>query len=666
MFWTADECRQKLAQYPWLKIHNQRLFCKICQEVGSLKLDSSKGVYLRNNWTQEGVTSSSDRYDMGRQKTSIRRKIFDHKVSASHKSAETILKDAKKNVLPEAVLKNKMHQSATSGRLLVTAYSLAKDNRPYTAFTERTELQEANGVELGKGLHSRHSATAMIDLISESMHEKLCKEIIKEANKISVLLDESTTVSNKSCLVVYLRTSWLGDESGECFAFPLGLLELGSLTANHITEKLLYLLAKSGFTEDYLNQHLIGACSDGASVMVGIKAGVLTQLKNKFPNIFLWHCMCHRIELAINDAVDSVTQINHVKSFLDKLYSIYHVSAKAQRELAECAQSVESELAKIGRVLDVRWVASSHRSLLAVWKSYAALHKHSTDSDSAKSPKHKATYLGMKNVLESKQFAHSLAVMLDALSAVSELSQALQKESCSLAKAYQLMHRTIRHLKLQKENKMGEFWQTYDHCDGVLFGVILRDKGTFLNKNAFLQALIDNISSRLSNNLSTTHDEFSTFLGEMDILDPKKWPSGVLSPWPVGESKLKSLCKRFGLADYRDYLLEFRDFIDNPESMPRLICKIQAILNTLPVSTADCERGFSTMNILCSNLRNTLTVKHINNLMFVSLVGPPVKLFKPQHYVKLWLKTHRSADDTRTKVAAPRHNNRYSRLWKLF
>ena len=39
--------------------------------------------------------------------------------------------------------------------------------------------------------------------------------------------------------------------------------------------------------------------------------------------------------LAIGDAVKSVIQVNHVKSFLDKLYSIFSQSPKPQRELEE-------------------------------------------------------------------------------------------------------------------------------------------------------------------------------------------------------------------------------------------------------------------------------------------------------------------------------------------
>ena len=123
---------------------------------------------------------------------------------------------------------------------------------------------------------------------------------------------------------------------------------------------------KYKFEKRYLEKHLIGVCSDGASTMVGSKSGVLTRLKELYPDILLWHCMCHRIELAVGDAVKSVTAVNHVKVFMDKLYSLYSQSPSLNRELQTVAASLGVELLKIGRVFDIRWSASSYRTVNAI------------------------------------------------------------------------------------------------------------------------------------------------------------------------------------------------------------------------------------------------------------------------------------------------------------
>ena len=51
------------------------------------------------------------------------------------------------------------------------------------------------------------------------------------------------------------------------------------------------------------------------------------------------------------------------------------------------------------------------------------------------------------------------------------------------------------------------------------------------------------------------------------------------------------------------------------------------------VSPAACERGFSTLNIICSPLRNSLSTALISSQLFISLVGPPVHEWKPAKYV---------------------------------
>ena len=82
--------------------------------------------------------------------------------------------------------------------------------------------------------------------------------------------------------------------------------------------------------------------TDGASVMLGKQSGVATRLRALYPLIFPWHCMNHRLELAVADAIKEITAINTFKSFLDCIYILYSQSSKNQRELHDA----RNELAK--------------------------------------------------------------------------------------------------------------------------------------------------------------------------------------------------------------------------------------------------------------------------------------------------------------------------------
>ncbi|KAJ3605313.1 hypothetical protein NHX12_027362 [Muraenolepis orangiensis] len=92
--------------------------------------------------------------------------------------------------------------------------------------------------------------------------------------------------------------------------------------AKDIEEALLNSLDTAGFTEEWLQKNCVSFVSDGASVMLGKNSGVATRLTARYPNLFTWHCMNHRLELAVSDAVDEVQAVNHFKVFLEKIHNL--------------------------------------------------------------------------------------------------------------------------------------------------------------------------------------------------------------------------------------------------------------------------------------------------------------------------------------------------------
>lgn len=85
--------------------------------------------------------------------------------------------------------------------------------------------------------------------------------------------------------------------------------------------------------------------------MVGGKNGVYTKLKSMFPGLIGWHCLNHRLELSVSDAVKHCTETNHFTIFLDKLYCLYNQSPKNLRELNAVVSGLGVCLRRIGRVL---------------------------------------------------------------------------------------------------------------------------------------------------------------------------------------------------------------------------------------------------------------------------------------------------------------------------
>ena len=147
-------------------------------------------------------------------------------------------------------------------------------------------------------------------------------------------IDESTTLSRKTTLIIYIRVAF-NDALHTIF---LDLLELSQTDASTIYEELIKCLRSYGFDDAYLSENLIAFATDGASVMLGRRSGVAIRIREKFPRVITWHCIAHRLELAVNDSVEEVTGVNNFRIFMDKLY--IHSITNLRKIKGSCMKSL--------------------------------------------------------------------------------------------------------------------------------------------------------------------------------------------------------------------------------------------------------------------------------------------------------------------------------------
>lgn len=564
-------------------------------------------------------------------------------MSSAHKFASKILSEKESDKLKKQFENSSYKNHLTTVAVFRTAYYISKNNKPYSDHFSLLELQKINGLDVGTTLHSRFSSTSIISHIAIQMKEKIVHNIIESNSKISVLIDESTTLSTKSAMVVFIKASIASEDP--IFIF-LDLVELRHQNAENIANQLIECLHKSGFSDKYLKTNWISFVTDGASVLLGKKCGVAKRLKEIYPLIFNWHCLNHRLELAVNDTMKDLTAINHFKSFIDSLYVLYNNSPKNKNELKDACNELDVIFVKIGRVLDVRWVASSWRAVSAVWKTFAALSKHFYDSsiDMTKDSKTRNKYLGLHKRLCSPEFLLDLSLMCDVLLELSNLSLKLQSKKTTLTEADSSIKRSIRIIDSLTNNSGDHMKDAEIAAVSMIFKNIQLtsySKIVPIHKNQFIASICNNLRNRLleTNDLSVIKD--------ISILDKSTWPVSVNIRY--GEEEIKRLCKRFML-NKNDALNGFRIYIDEDKYPKDIIPELNNCVNTFPCSTAECERGFSLLNLICTDLRCKLTINNIANLMFLNINGPPLQLWNPKPYVKSWLlNQHRSADDNRTK-----------------
>lgn len=101
----------------------------------------------------------------------------------------------------------------------------AKLDRPYTDFPHLVDCHKLNGLNMGLILYSEKSCQVIINSISSDMQSNLCKEITRDSSKVFVMVDESTNVAGKCCLVIHVKAI-LGGQPTHLFLDIVDLLLL--------------------------------------------------------------------------------------------------------------------------------------------------------------------------------------------------------------------------------------------------------------------------------------------------------------------------------------------------------------------------------------------------------------------------------------------------------
>ena len=266
-----------------------------------------------------------------------------------------------------------------------------------------------------------------------------------------------------------------------------------------------------------MKSNLIGFASDGASALRGIYIGAAIRLQEVLGmEIPSFHCMAHRLELAVHFVVQSLNSVSHFRVLCDEFHSVYSYSIKRLLELQMCAKELSRQILKLGKVFDVRWLMSSYNAVNALWMDLAALQMHMNKlvKDSSVSGKDKAKFSGLERKLKTWLIIAEMALMRDVLHEYSRFSLHLQHRDATIMTVPDHLEVVIRALEaikdaygstlqpvmniavdMQESDAVGDF----DTLLKLSFGAILKkpskkDQKDFdVFRKQFLQGLIDNI-----------------------------------------------------------------------------------------------------------------------------------------------------------------------------
>ena len=87
---------------------------------------------------------------------------------------------------------------------------------------------------------------------------------------------------------------------------------------------------------------MVATGSDGASVNLGKRHSVTAILNADVESLIIMHCINHRIELGVLDAMKlrDIPEFKKMKDILMMVHKHYHFSAKAVRGLREISEAM--------------------------------------------------------------------------------------------------------------------------------------------------------------------------------------------------------------------------------------------------------------------------------------------------------------------------------------
>lgn len=592
------------------------------------------------------------------------------------------------------------------------AYMIAVEEIPFTKFSSQILLMKKNGMDISKTYDNDTACAEFVGCIADELKDSTL-EGAQKANYISVITDCGTDVSGRDNVITYCRHI----SAGVAVTRLVGLAELDHCHAQGTLNTIKTLLGNADQTNpDWWQDKMSAFGADGASVNMGAVGGVGALLRSEVGEHALsFHCLPHRLELAMLSTQRSVPMIEKVYDLLQLVWKTYHFSPKSKRELKAIAAELGCTVRTPSAVKTQRWLPHIYRALSVFLQAnpatgqgqYMVVHHHMEHlAATSKNTDIKGRAKNIVQQMENLSFVGFCHFLHDLFSEVSKLSLTLQKNSLILPQAVAAIESclvTVKGLKEKplRDGKLQEFLQHTvsgqdSHAEtaeqqevqpasrrgraasssysGITFqNIKLKSHQSHTTFRNYLNLLIEKtvditvkeLEKRFGNmmrSLEHGNSRGSEIIKCFSVFCHDAWPEDVVT---FGEEEIDTLVNWYKYiltkngCDVAAMQTEWRmlkilvkgQFMDKAYvglwevmltkepfcSDFKNILHLVEIMLVLPISAAQCERGFSAQNRIKSKVRNSLSVSTLEDLVRISTEGPSLELFDPEPSVKRWL-----------------------------
>ncbi|XP_062853960.1 zinc finger MYM-type protein 1-like isoform X2 [Trichomycterus rosablanca] len=524
---------------------------------------------------------------------------------------------------------------------------------------KRLEQQVKNAKYTSKTIQNE-----ILECLAAMVKEEIIQEV-KTSKQFSVIVDETKDVKKKEQISFVLRYFYNGVVHESFLEFEVA----EHLDAASLSDKIICFLEKHGL--EY-KKNLVGQGYDGAAVMRGAHAGVQAKIKEVAKHAFYVHCSAHCLNLVIVDAVKSVADAGNFFSLLERLYVFMSGSYVHNKWLEVQREMFDGAPRELQQLSDTRW-ACRHIACRNVMDRLPAIVQVLEEIASENHPQRAVEARGILAQIDLN-FAGSLVLFKKVLSDSKFLSDMLQSKTVDYAKAVELIEALKETLiQYRSQASFEEMWsETLDLCqrsnidttqrkpkrprqtakvlqDTVIHStlgqhVVPDSKHTFCVSVYYpvLDNMIGEIGRRFSNTnckimqgVQALNPSSPTFLREEAVLLlAEAYDSNIEDLKHELHQTKRVLDRKKGEKESPTTLMEFTQFLDPYQDVFYELFRLCKIAVVLPVSSASCERSFSSLRLIKTYLRSTMTEKRLSSLAVLSIESKRTKALDLDKFVK--------------------------------
>lgn len=474
-----------------------------------------------------------------------------------------------------------------------------------------------------KGI-SKTIQNEILDSMLTVIHSHIKAEI-ERSDFIAVQADETTDSSNKIQMTLIFRYVLDGIVQERFWK----LINPTGTTAQHLSDVIMQELQELGINES--PNKLIGQSYDGASVMSGKLGGVQTKIKEQYPAANFIHCYAHQVNLILQKAA---SQNKQIKLFFANLHAFSSFFGRSPKRTAVLDKFVKVRLPKSAPTrwnFNTRCIETVHTYKTDLLNCLENIIDNEEETNTLNQAGALRDYLRNGNFTYWLDFFHLIMPHADIL------FNQLQKRNIDVIS----VKNYIKEFACNIQKVRNSMLETQDLPQNADSNATTSQRSKYRivedSKRRVAIEICDIISSELKHRFAFSDHLMVSQLFDTEKFEEykKKFPEDIVKMvtrnyHTVNVLKLKSeLEVIFSREDFQINagavaILQLLLNMNLSETFSETV-KLLNILCTLPMTTVESERCFSTLKRIKTFLRNTMGQSRLCALAMLSIEKKLVK-----------------------------------------